>query len=47
LLGPYLLDVTENAADAGGYVHPLGIPVRAWSFFPYVLALSVVLQVFY
>jgi UMF1 family MFS transporter len=45
-LGPYLLDVTKNAADAGGYVHPLGIPVLAGSFFPYVLALSVVLQVF-
>src|SRR5918912_1336828 len=45
-LGPYLLEVTKNAADAGGYVHPLGIPVLADSFFPYVLALSVVLQVF-
>jgi len=45
-LGPYLLAVTENAADAGGYVHPFGIPVLAGSFFPYVLALSVVLQVF-
>ena len=45
-LGPYLLAVTENAADAAGYVHPLGIPVLAGSFFPYVLALSVVLQVF-
>jgi UMF1 family MFS transporter len=45
-LGPYLLDVTKNAADPGGYVHPLGIPVLAGSFFPYVLALSVVLQVF-
>src|SRR5215208_7761784 len=45
-LGPYLLEVTKNAADAGGFVHPLGIPVLAGSFFPYVLALSVVLQVF-
>jgi UMF1 family MFS transporter len=45
-LGPYLLAVTENAADAAGYVHPLGIPVLAGSFFPYILALSVVLQVF-
>jgi MFS transporter, UMF1 family len=45
-LGPYLLTVTKNAADAGGYVHPLGIPVLAGSFFPYVLALSVALQVF-
>ena len=45
-LGPYLTDVTKNAADAGGLVHPLGIPVLAGSFFPYILSLSVVLQVF-
>src|ERR671939_1159612 len=44
-LGPYLLAVTKNAAT-DGYVHPFGIPVLAGSFFPYVLALSVVLQVF-
>jgi UMF1 family MFS transporter len=45
-VGPYLIDITKNAADAGGYVHPLGIPILAGSFFPYVLSLSVVLQVF-
>src|SRR5918998_5385809 len=45
-LGPYLTAMTENAADAGGLVYPLGIPVLAGSYFPYVLALSVVLQVF-
>src|SRR5919112_905666 len=45
-LGPYLTAVTDNAADAGGLVYPLGIPVLAGSYFPYVLALSVVLQVF-
>jgi UMF1 family MFS transporter len=45
-VGPYLIDTTKNAADAGGYVHPLGIPILAGSFFPYVLSLSVVLQVF-
>src|SRR5918992_3060944 len=44
-LGPYLTAVTESAADAGGFVHPLGIPVRAGSFFPYVVSLSVLLQV--
>src|SRR3712207_6684799 len=44
-LGPYLTTVTRNAADAGGFVHPLGIPVLAGSFFPYVLSLSVLLQV--
>src|SRR5215210_3659318 len=41
-LGPYLTAVAENAADAGGLVHPLGIPVLAGSYFPYILSLSVV-----
>jgi UMF1 family MFS transporter len=45
-LGPYLTAVTESAADANGLVYPLGIPVLAGSYFPYVLALSVALQVF-
>jgi UMF1 family MFS transporter len=44
-LGPYLTDVTEAAAGSDGFVHPLGIPVRAESFFPYIVSLSVVLQV--
>ncbi len=44
-LGPYLTTVAENAAGADLNVHPLGIPVRAGSFFPYVLSLSVALQV--
>jgi len=45
-LGPYLTSVTKAAADASGFVHPLGIPVRADAFFPYVVSLSVLLQVF-
>lgn len=28
-LGPYLTSVAKHAADADGFVHPLGIPVRA------------------
>ena len=44
-LGPYLTGLTESAAGVGGFVHPLGIPIRAGSFFPYLLSLSVVLQV--
>ena len=44
-LGPYLTDVAEAAAGADGYVRPLGIPVLAESFFPYVVSLSVLLQV--
>ncbi|MFN8490237.1 MAG: MFS transporter [Caldilineaceae bacterium] len=46
-LGPYLTTITKNAADASGYVHPFGIPVVAGSFFPYVVSLSVALQVFF
>jgi MFS transporter, UMF1 family len=44
-LGPYLTTVTQSAAGVDGFVHPLGIPVRAGSFFPYVVSLSVLLQV--
>ncbi|SEF14616.1 MFS transporter [Streptomyces sp. Ag109_O5-10] len=44
-LGPYLTSVADHAADAGGYVHPLGIPVRAGSFFAYSVSLSVILAV--
>ncbi|MGW5368387.1 MFS transporter [Streptomyces sp. NPDC004009] len=44
-LGPYLTSVARNAADAGGYVHPLGVPVRAGSFFAYSVSLSVILAV--
>ncbi|WP_055532654.1 MFS transporter [Streptomyces graminilatus] len=44
-LGPYLTSVAEKAADADGFVHPLGIPVRAGSFFAYSVSLSVILAV--
>ena len=46
-LGPYLTSVTQNAADVTGYVYPMGIPVLADAFFPYLVSLSVVLQVFF
>lgn len=46
-LGPYLTTVTQNAADVNGFVHPLGISVLADSFFPYMVSLSVLLQVFF
>ncbi len=45
-LGPYLTAIAQNAADAAGYVYPLGIPVWADSFFAYMVSLSVVIQVF-
>ncbi|MFN8534080.1 MAG: MFS transporter [Dehalococcoidia bacterium] len=44
-LGPYLTSITRAAADPGGYVYPLGIPVFAGSFFPYLASLAVLLQV--
>jgi UMF1 family MFS transporter len=44
-LGPYLTAVTKSAADADGYVHPLGVPVRAGSFFAYSVSASVVLAI--
>jgi UMF1 family MFS transporter len=44
-LGPYLTEVAKSAADADGYVHPLGISVRAGSFFAYSVSLSVIVAV--
>ncbi|MGC4943547.1 MFS transporter [Kribbella sp. DT2] len=44
--GPYLTDAAERAAGADGFLHPLGIPIAAQSFFPYVAGLSVFLQIF-
>ncbi|MFF1557368.1 MFS transporter [Streptomyces sp. NPDC058279] len=44
-LGPYLTAVAKTAADAEGYVHPLGIPVRAGSFFAYSVSVSVIVAV--
>lgn len=44
-LGPYLTTVTKAAADANGFVYPLGIPVAAGAFFPYTVSLSALLQV--
>ncbi|MFJ4835216.1 MFS transporter [Streptomyces sp. NPDC088747] len=44
-LGPYLTSVAKAAADADGFVHPLGIPVRAGSFFAYAVSASVILSI--
>ncbi|MCH0542206.1 MFS transporter [Streptomyces sp. MUM 203J] len=44
-LGPYLTSVAKAAADAEGFVHPLGVPVRAGSVFAYSVSLSIVLAV--
>ncbi|MFJ6631320.1 MFS transporter [Streptomyces sp. NPDC091376] len=44
-LGPYLTAVAKAAADDDGFVHPLGVPVRAGSLFPYAVSVSVLLAV--
>jgi UMF1 family MFS transporter len=46
-LGPYLTTITKSAADTHGLVHPFGLSVNAGSYFPYVVSLSVVLQVLF
>jgi UMF1 family MFS transporter len=45
-LGPYLTSLAKNAADAQGYIYPLGIQVSALSLWPYLVSLAVFLQVF-
>ncbi|MFG2333910.1 MFS transporter [Streptomyces sp. NPDC048604] len=44
-LGPYLTAVAKSAADAEGFVHPLGIPVRAGSLFAYAVSASILVAV--
>lgn len=44
-LGPYLTALAKAAADAGGMVRPLGIPVDARSYWSYLISLSVLSQV--
>ncbi|AXG76823.1 MFS transporter [Streptomyces paludis] len=44
-LGPYLTSVAKAAADADGYVHPLGVPIRAGSVFAYTVSLSLVVAI--
>ena len=50
-LGPYLTNIAKAAAQSLGegntFVYPLGIKVLAGSFFPFVIALSVILQVIF
>ena len=44
-LGPYLTVLAKAAADAAGFVHPLGIKIDARSYWSYLVSLSVILQV--
>lgn len=44
-LGPFLTSLAKAGADARGLVYPLGIPVDARSWWGYLIALSVMMQV--
>ncbi|MBP0461215.1 MFS transporter [Streptomyces montanisoli] len=44
-LGPYLTSVAKHAADGRGFVHPLGVPVRAGSLYAYTISVSIVVAV--
>ncbi len=44
-LGPYLMAITKTAADAGGFIYLLGVPIRFDSYFTYLISASVLLQV--
>ncbi len=44
LMGPYLTSIAETAADANGFVHPLGISIRPGSVFAFAISLSVFCQ---
>jgi MFS transporter, UMF1 family len=46
-LGPYLTTVAQSAADADGFIYPLGIKVAAGAFFSYVVSLSVFFQMIF
>ncbi|MBI4873035.1 MAG: MFS transporter [Acidobacteria bacterium] len=43
--GPYLTGLAQAGADARGFVYPLGVPVDARAWWPYVLSLSVAAQI--
>lgn len=45
-LGPYLTALARNAADAQGFVYPFGLKVAALSVWPYLVSLSVFVQIF-
>ncbi|HUQ94866.1 MAG TPA: MFS transporter [Bryobacteraceae bacterium] len=44
---PYLTSIAKNAADAQGYVHPIGIPILAPSLPMYLTSLAVAMQVLF
>lgn len=43
--GPFITDVAAAAADGTGLVHPFGIPVHSGALYPYLISISVFLQI--
>ncbi|TAL70727.1 MAG: MFS transporter [Bacteroidetes bacterium] len=41
----HLTTITKAASDSNGFVHVLGLSIRAGSFFPYIISISVLLQI--
>jgi len=44
-LGPYLTSITKAAADAQGFVHLLGTPIKFDSYFTFLISASVLFEV--
>ena len=44
-LPSHLTNITKAAADPNGFVHLFGLSIRAGSFFPYIISISVLLQI--
>jgi UMF1 family MFS transporter len=46
-MGPYLSSLAAKAADASGFVYPLGIQVFSESVYPYAISISVLFQLLF
>ena len=46
-IGPYLTAIAASAADANGYVSIAGLKIYADSYYPYLISLSVFLQLLF
>lgn len=46
-IGPYLTTIAASAADANGYVSIAGLKIYADSYYPYLISLSVFLQLLF
>lgn len=43
--GPFITNIAATAADAGGMLHPFGIAVHPGAYYPYLISISVFLQI--